>query len=120
MKAKIKKLWVEALESGKYKQARETLYVKNTGFCCLGVLCDLHRKSTKKKKYSWNPLGSSNKHLYGITEAIDSLPDVVMNWAGLEQSNPNITVNGMETTLAQENDSGKTFKEIAKIIKKQL
>lgn len=36
---KIKKLWLDALESGEYKQTTETLYDPDTkGFCCLGVL----------------------------------------------------------------------------------
>jgi hypothetical protein len=33
--------WVAALTSGKYKQTKGTLTDKN-GFCCLGVLCDIH------------------------------------------------------------------------------
>lgn len=34
-------LWIEYLESGKYKQAREALRKgkKNPRFCCLGVAC---------------------------------------------------------------------------------
>lgn len=35
----IKRKWLRALRSGTYKQARGTLYKKETaGFCCLGVL----------------------------------------------------------------------------------
>lgn len=32
--------WLEALRSGKYKQAKNTLKSADGGFCCLGVLCD--------------------------------------------------------------------------------
>lgn len=32
--------WVEALESGKYKQGRGQLNASE-GFCCVGVLCDV-------------------------------------------------------------------------------
>lgn len=32
------KLWVAALRSGKYKQARGRLMDKDGGYCCLGVL----------------------------------------------------------------------------------
>lgn len=42
---KKKKLWVKALRSGKYKQARERLcvtgYMGNKCFCCLGVACEI-------------------------------------------------------------------------------
>lgn len=40
MNKEIKKQWVEALRSGRYRQTQNTLRV-NDGFCCLGVLCDL-------------------------------------------------------------------------------
>jgi hypothetical protein len=42
-KANLRK-WVEALESGEYKQTRATLREKigqgGIGYCCLGVACD--------------------------------------------------------------------------------
>ena len=41
MDAKIKRLWVKALRSGKYRQARETLRKGNGSMCCLGVLCEI-------------------------------------------------------------------------------
>ena len=40
MDKKIKKKWLKALRSGKYKQGRDALRIGNK-FCCLGVLCDL-------------------------------------------------------------------------------
>lgn len=40
MDADIKKRWVEALRSGKYKQGR-TFLKKRDEWCCIGVLCDL-------------------------------------------------------------------------------
>ena len=38
MDAEIKRKWVEALRSGKYKQGRDQLQNGDT-YCCLGVLC---------------------------------------------------------------------------------
>lgn len=35
----VKELWLEALRSGEYEQARETIRTA-TGWCCLGVLCE--------------------------------------------------------------------------------
>lgn len=50
MNKEIKKLWVEALRSGKYKQGTGRLSrVDDNGvtrMCCLGVLCDLYTKQT--------------------------------------------------------------------------
>ena len=41
----LKKAWVEALRSGKYKQGRLALYDKhNESYCCLGVLCKVAGK----------------------------------------------------------------------------
>ena len=40
MDKKIKKKWLKALRSGKYKQGMGTLRIEDR-FCCLGVLCDL-------------------------------------------------------------------------------
>lgn len=38
MNKKLKKEWIKALRSGKYKQARGKLRV-GRAYCCLGVLC---------------------------------------------------------------------------------
>lgn len=44
MNPEIKKAWVEALRSGRYKQARGKLKSRNGAMCCLGVLADLQGK----------------------------------------------------------------------------
>jgi hypothetical protein len=55
MDQKVKRKWIAALRSGKFKQARETLLDKDTGaMCCLGVLahiqvCDLTRLKNLEK-----------------------------------------------------------------------
>ena len=41
MDAKIKRLWVKALRSGKYRQAKEILRNRSGSMCCLGVLCKI-------------------------------------------------------------------------------
>lgn len=40
MRARLKAKWVEALRSGRYRQAQGALY-RGTKFCCLGILCDV-------------------------------------------------------------------------------
>lgn len=41
MDASLKREWLEALRSGKYKQGKLCLRDQDNAFCCLGVLCDL-------------------------------------------------------------------------------
>jgi len=66
MKLEVKKLWIEALRSGKYEQGRGALN-KDGKFCCLGVLCDLavkagvevevNKDAVKKVFYNGNAWG---------------------------------------------------------------
>ena len=46
--------WLEALRSGKYKQTKNTLRTPE-GFCCLGVLCDIHDKH-QSRSTAWIPV----------------------------------------------------------------
>lgn len=41
MNPTLKKQWIEALRSGKYRQGRGSLRSESGEYCCLGVLCDL-------------------------------------------------------------------------------
>lgn len=123
MNKKIKKLWVKALRSGKYKQGKGQLRTKNS-FCCLGVLCDLHNKKNKENNWKKDEDGYSDFSYLG-SEA--SLPEIVQEWAELKDDNPDITISQkVNTTLAQINDGvlgiikSKNFKQIANIIEKQL
>ena len=75
----IKKLWLEALRSGEYKQGQDKLKRNDNSFCCLGVLCDLHRKETQGK--DWD---NSNCY-YGED---NYLPPSVQDWAELFEYNP--------------------------------
>jgi len=112
MKEKIKKLWLEALRSGEYKQSKDELKNDN-GYCCLGVLCDLHRKITKKKNNKWD----KGKYLNADVD----LPKEVMKWAKLDEINPTILINKKDRrSLAELNDNGKSFKQIANFIEKHL
>jgi len=44
MDKRVKKLWIEALKSGKYVQQRGFVLRQGSRFSALGVLCDLHAK----------------------------------------------------------------------------
>jgi hypothetical protein len=131
MNPKVKTKWLEALRSGEYRQARHRLRDDNDDFCCLGVLCDIY---TKEVGGSWEWEHSEHYDKGGAYKIVHedcadlvttSLPFCVREWAGLELSNPGVHVakgdsDFVPTTLAQLNDGGKGFDEIADIIEHQL
>jgi hypothetical protein len=104
MNQEIKAKWIYALLSGEYQQGQQFLKLHGK-FCCLGVLCDIHSKETGNEwvEHCYFKYGSS-------------LPEIVMSWSGLEQNIPIVN----EKSLAELNDSGSTFLEIANLIEKKL
>jgi len=122
MNPRIKKKWLEALRSGEYKQTTETLRDEN-GFCCLGVLCDIH---AKERGANWVKLIESYE-LYG---EVQLLPLSVQEWAGLDNDMGGVVDFEYESggeihlkadTLPEINDSwNKNFNEIADLIETQL
>lgn len=119
MKKTVKKKWLEALRSKKYTQGTGELKSDDNKFCCLGVLCEIHRKTMKSKKYKWGIIYGSK---YGYTNGNGGnskvLPDFVRKWAGLDCVNP--IPKARKYSLAGFNDNGRTFKQIADIIEKGL
>ena len=113
MNPQIKQKWVDALRSGDYKQTQNRLH-NEYGFCCLGVLCDLYGK---ENNVEWEPSIYYNND-YEFQHMVTVLPLSVMEWAGVEEVNP--YVNGGPFTLAELNDQGSTFNEIADVIEEHL
>ena len=118
----IKQRWLDALRSGEYKQTMENLQ-DNNGFCCLGVLCDLH---AKERGTNW-VRKTDGYELYGEAQ---TLPLSVQEWAGLDND-----IGGMvdfeyekdgvmyvkSESLPEINDTwNKNFNEIADLIETQL
>lgn len=113
MKPDVKKLWVEALRSGKYKQGKGCLRAGDE-YCCLGVLCDLHRVEFKQDWAHYSLV-----ILTYLTETA-KLPRVVQKWAGLAIANPKL---GDESCVALNDGmcgTKLTFPEIADLIEKHL
>jgi len=106
----IAKQWVAALKSGQYKQTMGALR-NGDSFCCLGVLCNLHaiahpeiaRKEVDRAMY----LGST-----GV------LPLLVHRWSGMFTATGRISSN--YSSLADLNDHGSTFDEIAAVIENHV
>lgn len=108
--------WLEALESGEYKQIknklREHTSPKSYGYCCLGVACDVANKVGARrvsedvlKKDLMLPVNM--QLLIGINDSGDFKESI--SYQGKKYSN-----------LTGLNDDGVRFKTIARIIREQL
>ena len=110
MNPQVKEKWLNALRSGEYQQTQTALR-KEDGFCCLGVLCDLYGK---EHNVEWKLVDAGIYYEFQDKKAI--LPLSVIEWAGVEDDNPEIC----ETPLSRLNDNGSTFNEIADFIEKRM
>jgi hypothetical protein len=134
MKKKIADEWVKALRSGKYRQGKKALKFKSkrgvTRHCCLGVLCELYQKEHKRKlkvePRSPDPDDDLPKYskAYKFEDSWETLPEKVMMWAGMDSDEGFLPSDhydyGYEgsQTLAELNDNGCPFREIADTIAK--
>ncbi len=122
MKTRIKKLWIEALRSGEFKQGIG--YLEKDGvYCALGVLsllCMLEGECTYDLE---DGAGKYDNKKF-------SLSFNTMKWAGIAQENDDflgpdaskveLFFKGKKTTVSYLNDGGRSFKEIARIIELHL
>lgn len=127
MNAKIAKKWVAALRSGEYQQCQSRLRNK-TGFCCLGVLCDLYRKEAGAGVGEWAPHQMTIDDGYkedgyiwidDDDQSTGMLTGSVRDWAGMDRSDGGFRDPGPmagHISLADMNDTGRSFEEIANII----
>lgn len=113
MNPSVKAKWLEALRSGEYEQGRNALN-ENGNYCCLGVLCDVAVKSGLALEVGER--GQITEY-DGLTAY---LPDRVKRWAALYDHNPRVPIGPLGTSLANLNDQGKTFSEIADLIEEYL
>lgn len=143
MNPEYKGWFIETLLSGKYKQGQNRLLtVEDDGdhHCCLGVACDLIKPD------GWGPVFSDSSSMYGEFrtkpfyyedyQAVGTLPVSLRKVLGMDEvgtfmtiaekdSNGNMftedggtTFSRMESmSLAQLNDAGLTFKQIADVIR---
>ena len=138
MNTKIKQKWVSALRSGEYEQGSEKLY-SGRGYCCLGVLCDLYSKENGLK---WEfrgddviktedeivPSQLQKFDYFYFDDESEFLPESVMDWAELSVKNPQVRVEceyGEDARfyvdeIANFNDSGYSFTQLAEIIENQF
>lgn len=136
MDKEIAREWVEELRKGDRKQARGALHVINEdgseSFCCLGVLEDiLVRKGLEQRVFvAGDPEGIGAEKLdqygyYGIDDSqLGNETGVLTKSAqaalGIEVGNPDVELADGDgvASLAELNDEGYTFEQIADLIEK--
>jgi hypothetical protein len=121
MNQEFKEEWIAALESDEYKQGQCMLKTKENQYCCLGVASHLLAKkgilieSVNDRGYPIfaDPLNAKDHSYETLPVAAQLYMDV--------SANPLVETNDEgHISLAELNDGGKTFKEIAAIIREQL
>ena len=118
MNPEIKKKWVEALRSGKFKQGKGALYKSTSGYCCLGVLCKVmgYKFVPSKNFFSMSKISCDTEG-----EMVTILSDEIYQKAGLDTNKGSrVFINDEYLYLTEHNDHGKTFEEIADAIEEQL
>ena len=123
MKQAIAEQWIEALRSGKYKQTDGQLR-SSEGFCCLGVLCNLHAQAHPK-------IAAKETDPNTYLGEDSGLPSEVMQWAGIKSALGEVDgadydndwrpvkIHGDDyESLADANDCGVSFKRIATWVEK--
>jgi hypothetical protein len=135
MNPEVKQKWFDALRSGKYEQGSEKLRGAN-GYCCLGVLCDLYAQEhdTQWEFRGYGEYGDETNpqpmDYWYFEDRSEYLPESVMDWAGLKTPNPNVRIDVEDNEdednwyyqdeIANVNDSGYSFNQIAEVIQQQL
>lgn len=116
MNPQVKEMWVNALRSGDYNQQSDGQLVTESGFCCLGVLCDLYIHYGHNHNVDWDDD-------YTFEGESEFPPESVVEWAGLPDNNPTLVYEGEdydENGVANFNDNGMSFNKIADLIESQL
>jgi hypothetical protein len=96
MKADLKAKWIDALRGGEYVQTKQYLR-DHVGFCCLGVLCDIQGADFAKIQEQYGSLSLAGN------------PAEYIGMLGRESH-----------TLADMNDNGASFAEIADFIEANI
>ncbi len=116
MKKSIAMKWAADLESGLTGQTKGQLRSKDNNFCCLGRLCSLHAEAHPKFAAA-----QTKKLEYDGENEVPS--ELVADWAemhdckGMRENGFFKTSKGEFFSLAEANDGGVKFKEIATLIR---
>lgn len=110
MLTEIQEKWLQALESGEYKQVCDELHYRG-GYCCLGVATHVLYPDHEALKFNgWMKLDSPFKQ--------QTAPPDVQRALGLRDDCGYIKGGNFYDCLTEMNDSGRfSFKEIAAFIR---
>jgi hypothetical protein len=110
LRKNLVKAWLEALESGRYKQGKGQLRTDLNEFCCLGVLCDVAVEHFELGK--WNDSNQEVYKLNGKESCFDLHPTLAV-MAGLDYEK--------QSFYTHANDSlDMNFKQIAGVIRQDF
>jgi hypothetical protein len=125
MKQELKEAWIAALRGGDYRQGQNALrkssnlYPGDKDYCCLGVLCEISGTG------EWDEEGyyRVQRPMSGlISRSKNFLPTALLNNLGLEFNNGKFCIGekyskyNIYFSLAELNDAGFTFNQIADVI----
>lgn len=113
MKQEIAEIWIEALESERFKQGTGQLRHDDDTYCCLGVLCQLAVENGVIEEPELNSEG--DHYLYARSNAF--LPPEVMDWSGMKSDNGDL---GYRSLVALNDGDGFNFSQIAKTIRENV
>lgn len=115
-----RKLWIEALRSGKYKQGKFFLSRTDAGirsYCCLGVACELAvERGLIIEREVPRILFPEKGSVFSYEENQQSLPPAVQEWLGLRTSSGDWGESTDYFSLTNRNDKGASFADIAETI----
>lgn len=116
--------WLDALKSGKYEQCKGLLHKAGDGYCCLGVAMDLAGLANDEEDQE-DENGVSYFDEEGGDSNVELLPSVTRKLQLNEHSGKikdeyDFTQEGLpNNTLAELNDLGWTFTQIANLLETQ-
>jgi len=109
--------WVDVLRSGEFPQGKGALLYGGR-YCCLGVATEIYRRETGVGDWTVDDEDEPEIRIFRSPKEDEalSLPIEVADWLGLGD-NCNPTIDGR--SLAERNDNGATFAEIADMIERE-
>lgn len=119
------KLWVEDLRTTQVLQARHALHRINDpsgeldSFCCLGRACVVYNFNNVNNPVAIRSLVTIDGTIMLYEEREGILPPKVREWLGLTDSLGRFDDDFGTNSLANKNDTGFSFKEIADIIESE-
>lgn len=111
IRPEIKEKWLQALKSGDYVKGKNFLKSSENEYCCLGVLCDLHREEHENE---W----TDNTHFDKYMGCGTYLPDGVADWAFEIFETNRFDITSLQHSLAEINDESEDFNKVIAEIEK--